>query len=92
MLIAQAALDEVEQRAVTAATTGGRRTLGGRLGVGEGSGGERQGVVPLPAVLVLQLPAGHADHHAVGEGGLEAVPRELADHLVQESGTCSQMA
>lgn len=44
-------------------------------------GGARQGAVPLPAVLVLQLPAGHADHHAVGEGGLEAVPRELADHL-----------
>lgn len=48
---------------------------------GKASLGMRGDTVPLPAVLLLQLPAGHADHHAVGEGGLEAVPRELADHL-----------
>lgn len=49
VLIAQAALDEVEQGAVTAAATGGKRTLGGRLGAGRGLGGVRR-AVPLPAV------------------------------------------
>lgn len=58
-----------------------RGCWGAAWGLGEGSGGCAAGAVPLPAVLVLQLPAGHANHHAVGEGGFEAMPRELADHL-----------
>ena len=82
MLVAQAALDEVEQRAVAAARKqAARGRCGATQGLGEGQGCTPQGAVPLPAVLVLQLPAGHTDHHAVGEGGLEAVPCELADHL-----------
>lgn len=36
----------------------------------------------LPAILFLQLFAGHPDHHAVGKGRLEAMPGELADHLI----------
>lgn len=82
MLVAQAALDEVEQRAVAAAgQQAARGCWGARPETGKASRGMRGDTVPLPAVLLLQLPAGHADHHAVGEGGLEAVPRELADHL-----------
>ena len=82
MLVAQAALDEVEQRAVAAAgQQAARGRWGARPGDGRGLAWREEDTVPLPAVLLLQLPAGHADHHAVGEGGLEAVPRELADHL-----------
>lgn len=36
----------------------------------------------LPAVLLLQLLAGHPNHHAVGKGRLEAMPGELANHLI----------
>lgn len=36
----------------------------------------------LPAILLFQLLAGHPDHHAIGKGRLEAMPGELADHLI----------
>lgn len=50
----------------------------GRLNEASSSEGRQE---PLPAVLLLQLLAGHPDHHAVGKGRLEAVPRELANHF-----------
>lgn len=36
----------------------------------------------LPAIFLFQLLAGHSDHHAVGKGGLQAMPGELAYHLI----------
>lgn len=81
MLVAQTALNEVEQWAVTATKEHGWQEVGAGPALNEASPGQgRQ--EPLPAVLLLQLLAGHPDHHAVGKGRLEAVPGELADHLI----------
>lgn len=81
MLVAQTALNEVKQWALTATKEHGQQEVGGGPTLNEALPGQGSRE-PLPAVLLLQLLAGHPDHHAVGKGRLEAMPGELADHLV----------
>lgn len=80
MLVTQAALDEVKQWAVTATKEHSNGKLGTIRQCGRHHLAGRRAALS-PAIFFLQLLAGHSDHHAVGKGGLQAVPGELTDHL-----------